>query len=72
MNQGAVSTGGLYQRVLSLDLVKKLSCFLLEVLSDLGLFRNYTSVKEVSELLFQVYEHFMKALYDLIFIEITS
>lgn len=64
--------GGVVSESSEFGLGEEAELFLMEVLSDLGLFRNYTSVKEVSELLFHVCEHFMKALYDLIFIEITS
>lgn len=55
----------LYQRALDLDFVNMLSYFYMEkITSDLGLFRCYMStVKDVSELLFHIYAHFMKVLY---------
>lgn len=41
--------------------------------SDFELFRNYMStVRDMRELLFQLYEHLVKVLYDLVFIEVTS
>lgn len=56
-----------------MDFVNKLLFLIGGDISDFELFRNYMStVRDMRELLFQLYEHLVKVLYDLVFIEVAS